>query len=199
MSAPPIQLPPESISGPSREECDYLLGVYIRTWGDVEGSVANLISKLLDTDTITSRIVIRALGNMMSQREIASELGRHRLRKQDFDLLEKLLERVKSAATRRNRIVHGYWMMHIQMGDIPNTKPLTAKSAKWVRMYDPSQRDEYEKLMTGKHQKLNSAYQFWPDDLKREIEKAVALAKSIDDLTKVIVLQSPRIPLPVEW
>src|SRR6476619_3453055 len=134
MSAPPIQLPPEGISGPSREECDYLLGVYIRNWGDVERSVAGLIRKLLNNDIITAQIVLRALGDMRSHREIASELGRHRLRKEDLDTLEKLLRRVKSATTRRSRIVHGQWMLNITMGTPPNEDSLTAKSAKWMRI-----------------------------------------------------------------
>ena len=194
---PPITLPP--ISGPSREECDYLLGAYIGRWGNVEVAIAELIRKLLDTDMTTSRIILRALGDMRVHHEIAAELGKHRLNNSDYGNLQKLLDRVKTAATRRNRIIHGTWIMHIEMGDPPNPRPLIAKSARWYRRYEPSQQDEFDKLMTGKIPEINAAYNFWPEDLKRDVERAGILAREINSFARSVTLKAPRIPLPIEW
>jgi hypothetical protein len=77
---PPIHLPPNGISGPSLQECDLILGIYMRMWGNVESAVAELIRKLLDTDMTTSQIVIRALADMRAQREMLAELGKKLIR-----------------------------------------------------------------------------------------------------------------------
>jgi hypothetical protein len=194
---PPIHLPP--ISGPSPQECDLILGMYMRMWGNVERAVAELIRKLLDTDMTTSQVVIRALGDMRAQRELAAELGKHRLIDEDRPDLDGLLQRIKSAATKRNRLVHGKWILHLQMRKPPNPKPLTAKSAKWVRVYEPVDREEVLALGTGRNQKLNAAFQFWPERIVREAEAAQILARDLEAFVKRSTLKPPRIPLPVEW
>lgn len=194
---PPINLPP--LTGPSPQECDAILGTYIRRWGEVEFSLERLIWKLLETDPISAQIVFRALGDVRSQRELAIELGHHRLYKADFEALDGFMSRLKAAATKRNRIVHGRWMLHIEMGPPPNPHPLTAKSQRWMRIYDPAQRDEFEKLHAGKSQKLNSAYRFWPDDILAEEVKARDLSSEIGLFLDRMSLRPPRIPLPVEW
>lgn len=197
-SPPQINLPP--ITGPSKDECDYILGAYMRRWGNVEIAMASLIRKLLDTDMTTAQIVIRALQNMQAQRELALELGKHRLKNTtDVKTLDKLMDRVKSAATRRNRIVHGTWTVFLEMPPKPAPKPLTAKSAKWVRRYDPVMAEDQEKLMTRKSQKLAAAYEFCPEQIVEDANRAVTLSKDIEEFTKSAPLKPPRIPLPVEW
>ncbi len=198
-TAPPIHLPAEGISGPSREECDYVLGTYIRLWGDVEGGMAELIRKLLDTDMTTSQIVIRALADMRVQREMAEELGKHRLTKNSLTFLTRILDRVKSMATKRNRMVHGKWILRLKMGKRPNPQPLTAESAKWVRIYHPSNQDDIAGLMSGRSQKLKAAYEFSPERIAQEAEAAKELAKDLNDFANSLTLKPPRIPLPVEW
>src|ERR1700730_2897686 len=197
MSEPsPIHLPPNGISGPSLQECDLILGIYMRMWGDVESAVAEVIRKLLDTDITTAQIVIRALPDMRAQREMIAELGKHRLVDEHRANLDGLMSRVKSAATKRNRLVHGKWILHLEMGKPPNPKPLIAKPEKWVRVYEPVDRDEHLALATGRNQKLNAAYQFWPERIGREAANAQALAKDLQDFAKQATLKPPRIPLP---
>lgn len=171
----------------------------MRTWGNVEVAMSETIRKLLDTDMTTSQIVIRALDNMHTQRELAAELGKHRLGNADMKTLEGLLDRVKANSTRRNRIVHGKWMLSLEMGTIPNPKPLTAKSAKWLRIYMPSQQGDIQTLMSGKSQKLDSAYKFWPEQIAQYANAASALAKEVERFSKFVALKPPRIPLPVDW
>lgn len=172
----------------------------MRCWGIVEIEMASLIRKLLDTDMTTAQIVIRALQNMQTQRELALELGKHRLKKAtDVKALDKLMGRVKSAATRRNRIVHGAWILFLEMPPRPAPKPLTAKSAKWLRRYDPVTAEDQEKLITRKSQKLVAAYDFWPEQIVEDANRAVALSKEIEEFTESASLKPPRIPLPVEW
>ena len=106
---------------------------------------------------------------------------------------------VKSAATKRNRLVHGKSILHLEMGTPPNPKPLTAKSAKWVRVYEPVDREERLALATGRNQKLSAAYQFWPERIGREAANAQALARDLQDSAKQARLKPPRIPLAIEW
>jgi hypothetical protein len=95
----------------------------MRMWGNVESAVAEVIRNLLETDMTTSQIVIRALTDMRAQREMLAELGKHRLIDEDRATLDGLLGLVKSAATRRNRLVHGKWILHLNMGRDPTRSP----------------------------------------------------------------------------
>lgn len=195
---PPLEM--SNISGPSREECDFILGVYMRCWGYVETAMFLLIRKLLDTDITTAQIVVRSLTNMQAQREMTLELGKYRLKKQpDVDALDKLMKRLKAAATRRNRIVHGAWILFIEMPPKPDPRPLKAKSSRWLRSYDPIQAEDREMLMRGKSQKLAAAYRFWPEQIIEDAKKASSLAEDIGVLTDKAELKPPVIPLPVEW
>lgn len=171
----------------------------MRIWGDVETAVAGLIRKLLDTDITTAQIVIRTLSSMQAQRELAGELGKHRIENEnDIRALDKLMERVKSGATRRNRIVHGTWMLMVEMGPPPRPKPLLAKSQRWVRQYRPAQDADFKKLMAG-NQKMKAAYQFWPEQIRKYAEENMALAADISAFTEKVSLAPPIVPLPVEW
>lgn len=171
----------------------------MRIWGDVESAVASLIRKLLDTDITTAQIVIRTLSNMQAQRELAGELGKHRIENEkDIRVLDKLMERVKAGATRRNRIVHGAWILMIEMGLPPRQKPLLAKSQRWLRQYRPAQDADFKNLMSG-NQKMMAAYQFWPEQIRKYAEENVALAADINAFTEKVALAPPIVPLPVEW
>jgi hypothetical protein len=191
---------PETIEGPSGEECDRALGVYMRMWGQVETTVNILIHKLLDTDDVTTvQIIILSVGNMRAQLEFAIELGKHRLQPNDADNLEKILERIKNATTRRNNIVHGTWMLFLTMGTPPNPKPLVAKSGRWIRVYRPPHQEDMHELMTGKNQKLNHKYKFTPEQIMLDAETAHNLSKELNAFLVAVTLKPPRIPLPVEW
>ncbi len=199
MSKPPdIELPP--LTGPSREECDYTLGVYMRVWGAVETAVSQLIQKFLDTDPISAQIVIRTVGSMHAQREMASELGLHRLAKaSDRQTLKKLMRRLKSANTKRNRIVHGAWQLVIVMGEKTRATPLRAKSQEWIRSYTPSEDAVFQELMQGKNKKLNAAYKFPPDSIISHAKSSQSLAEDIISFANAAQLRPPRIPQHVEW
>jgi len=190
---------PDTIDGPSGEECDRALGVYMRMWGQVETAMNLLIHKLLDTDVSTAQIVIIAVGNMRAQLEFAIELGKHRLNTADADQLERILERLKTTNTRRNHIVHGTWMLFLTMGTPPNPKPLKAKSGRWIRVYGPPQREDLKELMSGKNQKLEHKYKFAPEQIMLDAEAAHNLAKELNSFVVAVKLKPPQIPLPVEW
>jgi len=194
---PPVSI--NEISGKKLEQCDCIIGLYMRIWGDLESSMAMLIQKFLDTDMITSQIIIRALDDMRSQRELTAELGKHRLGDSNVKTLERLLDRVKAASTRRNRIVHGKWVLSIEMGKPPNPKPLVAKSARWIRRYYPSQQDELQLLLSGKNQKLSTAYDYWPEQILKYTESVGILANELHVFATQVVLRPARIPLPIEW
>ena len=183
---------PEVNTGPSRQECDYLLGVYLGMWGTVEAAMMMLIHKLMDTDMTTTQIVILALGEIRRQRELTAELGRHRLSETDAKSLELLMGRLEKAAVRRNRIVHGQWIYWIEKDQ------KIGRKTSWIRLYRPTQQQDTVELLRGKNPKLNGAYKFPPDQIRRDIETAGSLTRDLGKFTNSVTLKPPKVPLPVE-
>lgn len=181
------------------EECDKCLGLYMRVWDQLEYQVFALFHKLVDTDITTAHTIFRSGINLRAVQEITLQLGKNRLRQKDQSKLTALMARVKRAATKRNRIVHGSWTLMMKMGNPPNPKPLKAKSAEWIRQYRPTDKDDMDKLMRGKSQKLEAAYNFRPEQLVASTSQVKQIADDIGDFVKSLKLLPASIPKPIDW
>lgn len=196
----PRDLTIKNIEGPGIEECSYILGTYMSAWGSIEIAMALLIRKLLDTDPTTASIVIRGLSTMRAQIDLAEQLGHHRLKGSDLDTLKTNMVAVTKGNTTRNRLVHGIWRLMITVNS-ENTKKMTkpvAESAKWARTYDPTSREETERLWKGNDQKMQSKYIFYPERINEEAAKAKSLAKDVQTFTESLSLLPPTIPQPLD-
>jgi hypothetical protein len=116
-------------------------------------------------------------------RDILQSLASLRLNATDQSALKALLHRWKSASTKRNRIVHGHWMLWIKMVKGPSGKNDHTKST-WVRFYDPADSAIYPRIFGRKpDQKLLSAHRF---RLKDIAEAANDVRKLADDIERFI-------------
>lgn len=191
-----IKIPAVEISV---EECDRCLGHFMRTWDQIEMALFNMFRKLIDTDMVTANTIFRSGINLRTLREITQQLGKNRLQPADQAKLKALLGRFQKASTKRNRIVHGSWTIHLEMSPKPRPKPLTAKSAKWIRQSLPSDREEFEKLMRGKSKKLEAAYLFTPKQLVATASHVQKIAGDMNDFTNSVALLPASDPRPVDW
>jgi hypothetical protein len=196
MPAPPISIPNPDVS---REECDQCLGSFMRTWDLLELAVFNLFHKLVDTDIATALTLMHSGIDLRTLRNIIQQLGQNRLQTKDQAILTDILRRVDKAATKRNRIVHGAWMLELKMGPPPQPQPLTALSATWIRQYRPTDRRDFENLMRGKSQKLEAAYKFGPKQLGAAASQVEQIAKDIRKFSEALTFLPALDPQPVEW
>ena len=196
MPLPDIQIPEPDVS---QADCDQALGTFFRCWDQLELALFNLLHKLLDSDVGTARILFYSDMNLRTMREIIGQLGKHRLKQNDHRKLIALTRRLKNAATKRNRIVHGTWTLFLTMPPPPRAKPLRAESVKWVRQYNPIDGDKLGELALGKNEKLNSAYQFSPKRLITCGKDVLRLVKDMNEFTALIALLKVQNPQPVDW
>lgn len=118
-----------------------------------------------------------------------ASIGRNRLNKKAFEKLDKLLIRVKTQATFRNRIVHGTWMMAIKIHRHKNGTEVK-RTNKWVRWYQPSDPEMVRKMMgPPKNSKLLADYQFDIPRLNQLAEAAFDLGQEIKAFSESVKLE----------
>ena len=165
----------------------------MRAWGQVEGALLDLFQKLLDADPTSSRTVFTALGAPRVIRETLLSLGEQRLETKDFGTLSKLMDSLKGAATKRNRLVHGNWLIHVKI-HADNSRTST-----WQRYYDPLN-PALLKQMSGKkrNQKVVDAHIFPLKKIEELTGHAKSLANAIRAFAVKVSLKAVEHAQPVE-
>jgi len=196
MSRPaPIEVPPIDVTD---EECDRALARYLRAWEQVEASQFLLFKKLLDTPIQVALIVHETTSNFRDIRDMMEALGRLRLDKQQSKELNAVLASLKSATTKRNRIIHGKWQLEIRLP--PKGRPAKEGKATWVRFYTPSDPALFTKVFgTPYEQKTRNEHRFTLKDLDRFSEEAKYLSARIRRLTDDLVLLPVTDPTPLKF
>lgn len=115
---PPIKFtePPDN----TLPECDATLGFYLRAWDQVEGQLLPLFTAMLGTHQNATLVLLRVGIDQPTLRNILEAIAALRLKPKARESLLALLRRWKSASTKRNRIVHGHWMLSIKMVEGPS-------------------------------------------------------------------------------
>lgn len=111
-----------------------LLGCFMDEWSKVEMQLARLLGLALSLNQDEMPVVMNALGTR-GQRELIEALLIPRLKDDAALALSNILARVKSNATKRNYIVHGYWHLEVVVTD-RNGVPWP--NYRQFRRYDPS-------------------------------------------------------------
>jgi hypothetical protein len=110
-------------------------------------------------------LVLLSVGlNQPTLRNILDAVGAIRLNDGDRLTLKSLLDRWERASGKRNKIVHGHWMLSIEMVPGPSGKRDHTKST-WIRFYSPPDPTVYDKIFSKKDQKLLSRYRFRLSDI----------------------------------
>ena len=174
---------------PLLPECDRELGLYLRAYNEIEKGMLSTFERLLDSNPTAAQIIFHSSASAATIREIMTSIGRNRLNKKAFDKLDKLLSRVKTQATFRNRIVHGTWMMVIKVHRHKNGTEVK-RTNKWVRWYQPSDPEMVRKMMgPRKNTKLLADYQFEISRLNQLAAAAFDLGREIQVFSECIKLE----------
>ena len=193
VEAPPIQLhgPPE----PPVPECDRILGAYLRAWNQVEHGLSQLFTKLIDTNQDAAYIVFHGIPDAGARRRILEALANSRLNKAGQKKLFDLMERLANATQRRNRIIHGEWMMMIQIHR-DKTGTERARTATWVRAYMPVDLELFHEMH--KNPKTRKQYRYEIKTIVNITNEAQKFARELMQFAESISLLPYVPPRPLD-
>ncbi len=176
-------------------QCDSVLGSYLRAWDQVEMQFLPLFGKMLGTHQNATLVLLSVGVNQPTLRNILEALATIRLREKDRSKLTALVRRWENASAKRNRIVHGHWMLMIKMVEGPSGKRDHTKST-WVRFYDPTDPTAHERMFgKKKDQKLLAKHQFRLKDIDEAAAEIRALAadmRSFNESAPVLDFITPQ-------
>ncbi len=172
------------------EHCDQVLGYYLRTWNQLEFSLAAMVQSLLGTDQKRSFVVLQNVQHA-ALRDLLQHLGTYYLTKEDQSALDSIMREIKSLAGVRNRLVHGQWAIHIKRAE---GKILSADFSRDPFILDANdQREMYDpKNQRAKH--LRKRNYLLPEQIIEEAEKLRPIADRLNELAANAVV-SPDHPV----
>lgn len=141
---------------PTGEERHAALGKFMDAWSKLEMMISELLMLLMEVGREPMPAIINSVG-AQGQREVIMALAVERLSEPASMELAKLMERVKTNTTRRNYIVHGYWMLEFHLLN-HGGKP--AVRTKQLRAYSPTSLDQRRKINTREGRDVASIYRF---------------------------------------
>lgn len=169
----------------------------MRAWDQTEMAVSGLFTKLLDTG-VTAGFVVFNILDARTSREVIHALGRLRLSDTEFTGLEALLKRLATAATTRNRIIHGHWQLTVRITHRDDGSE-ARRSARWFRFYQPSDPGELHRMHgKGKDRALLEAHRFSLKDMNQAAERAYQLGKDVAAFTESCRPKRLPDPKPIE-
>jgi hypothetical protein len=193
MNVPPLRLtePPNN----TPEQCDSVLGAYLRAWDQVEMQLLPLFGKMLGTHQNATLVLLSVGINQPTLRTILESLATIRVNGDDRSTLTAIVRRWETASAKRNRIVHGHWALIINMVEGPSGKRDHTKST-WVRSYSPTDPTAYDRMFgKQKDQKLLAKHQFSLDDISQATVDVRALAAdllSFNQSANILDFVTPR-------
>ncbi len=159
-----------------------------------------LFNALLGTHENATLVLLRAGIAHPTLRDILESLGSFRLKKANQTKLQALTRRWKSASTKRNRIVHGHWLLSIKMVEGPSGKHDHTKS-EWLRFYDPANPEILHKIMgRRKDPKMVSAHTFKLKEIEQARADVLKLAsdlKAFNSTVRVLAFVNPQ-PIDID-
>jgi hypothetical protein len=163
------------VEHPPTNERDLELGRFIDAYGRLESVIFLVFASMLGIGFIEARDIFENNLDGPSLRSAISSLSRSRLESAAVGDLDRILDRVRTHATKRNHVIHGNWTLDMKFDVGP-----TLKSAEWIRVYqptDPAHREDLESKRPSA--KIKAKYHFSITDLKRVTHEVQAI---INDL-----------------
>lgn len=163
----------------TEEQCDAVLGAYLRAWDQVEHQLLPIFNKMLGTHQNATLVLLSIGMNQPTLRSILESLAPTRLGKNDQKELTALIRRWETASAKRNRIVHGHWMLSIKMVPGPSGKLDHTKST-FIRSYSPANPTVWERIHgPKKDQKLVATHMFRLKDIEQFTNDVRKLARDM--------------------
>jgi hypothetical protein len=124
-------------------ERDEALGAYMNSWNAVERALFVMTVTLTRADFAVARAIYANANSVSALRELLLALGALWLTPGERRELERGLDKVKTYATKRNRIVHGEWIPHLDNPAAPR------RFEHWTRHYHSPDHETFMGALTG--------------------------------------------------
>jgi hypothetical protein len=166
-------------------------------WDQIEIRLLPLFSKMLGTHQNATLVLLQVGINQPTLRDTLEALGSFRIKEADRITLNSLLRRWNRASTKRNRLVHGRWMLNIQMIEGPSGKRDHTK-ASWQRYYPTADREITQKIFTKGDQKLRASHLFTLNEIESATSDLKKLSQDIEAFTDQLSVLPFEDPQPLE-
>lgn len=176
---------------PSDAGRDSVLSDFLDGWTNLERTLLKLFHYLVETDLAACRIVFGHM-NLQAQRDLILSLAGLRF-PSDHPLCKSIaaqMERVKKLATKRNRIIHGYWCAHYDV-TVKDGFPV-AENGIWVRQYEPSNPAIAQQANDRENVKQYNSYHWTIADIRTVRKSTDALCDDIIEYLKQLRPPPPR-------
>lgn len=119
---------------PNNDARHIALGRFLDAWSRLEQQIARALAGALAIPWERTSALMNGLGNR-GQVDTLRALLPNQLSGEDAETLNRILDRVKANNTKRNNIIHGYWILEVVITD-RNGAP--HPNYREYRRYDPS-------------------------------------------------------------
>lgn len=143
-------------SQPDRRERHYALGEFLDAWSRLEQQIARAIARTVGIEWTQASVLMNGLGNR-GQMETIKALLPARLDANGTTELFALCERIKVNNTKRNYLIHGYWLLEVVVKDRNGVPHANFRE---YRRYDPGDPRVTELLDLRTDKKARKTYMF---------------------------------------
>jgi hypothetical protein len=164
---------------PVDDERHIVLGKFMDAWSLLEIAIAEMLADVTGVDVANIPVLMNALGTR-GELDVISILGPTGLKPSQREALTKLLGRIKDNNTKRNRIVHGHWVLEVWLYDWNGRLGLRRYQH---RMYDPSDPDVRRSLSDPTSKAARAGYMFSLPRIKGVTAEVRKLATDISRFT----------------
>lgn len=173
---------------PQTAEHHAALGSLIDAFDRIEYSLHDIIARLMSTNHRNAQAVCINTG-IRTNRSIINSLATLRLKDENIALLTGLMERVGSAASKRNKIVHGHWVIEVAVWENRGKVHYKTRIMREAYPQDYRMRKEIGKL---RNQAERSVYTFNAKRLDAIAAEYLELFSDISQFIKDVI--SPDFP-----
>lgn len=150
---------------------DITLGQFMDAWSSLENKLFIFFWKLIGTNFYIARAIFSTGIQTTNLSELLISIAPFRLTDLEQKTLKTLCKRYRSAAQKRNRIVHGVWYIETK-----------ADNSQWVRIYSPINYQLRDEIYNPQNQKIRSAYRFTIRQLTEVVNQIKTLHKDFNNL-----------------
>ena len=163
------------------EERDKIMGLFIECWDALESGLHHIFHLLAQTPYEVTNTLISSYNGTKQIADATYALAERAIESEDLKALDNLLDRVRSVASQRNRIIHGNWVMTLDYETVEGPQGVVFRptGGHWERVYQPISPSERESLMKRDEQKIDAKYRFNLDRLLRVSDTLTALVNDL--------------------
>jgi hypothetical protein len=163
---------------------DAIFGMFIEKWDRVERLLGTAFYSVVGQSHETAETLFASYTGTKQIADVLLGLTERSLKPPLLKEFANLLDRVRKFATKRNKLIHGQWQMHVQLDTVqgPDGIVLRQSHGEWKRVYMPIGPSDREKIAVNPDDQANQKNVFTLNAIAREIRTLDSLLSDFQDL-----------------